>query len=266
MKKLLTVVLAIAMIASIACVAASAASTGKIVAGSVTVEEGTAVADVKVSFADLSKKIKAATATIEVTGGATMTPIALDENGDATDDPEEIAMIAPVHDRILTSGILGWADLSEDGTTTGFVWVDPMGATDSTDLFTLKVNIPEDAKAGDTYEVKIGLTTEPESYLDSSQNEMEMTAVNATITVIAKTIITDKPTDEVTDAPDTDEPTQAPTDAPDTDAPVTDAPTQAPTNNGGQSAPSTGDAAIVVVVAMVVALGTAIVVKKVNVK
>lgn len=250
MKKLLTVVLAIAMIASIACVAAFA--------------EGEELNKVTIKAGD-----------VEIAEGATeiQVPIIIEythDNGFAAMKINNVEIEgATFKEKVKAEGIFAYA-LGDGAEMLAVANIDdnanmisiPSGTTVATYTFTLA----EAAKAGDEFTVVITPGTSDE-FCDATEdaNNLEPVVAEGKITVVAAT----------TEAPVT---TEEPT--PDTSAPVSDSDTSKGDDTSKKDddtskkdddkkpnpAPSTGDAAIVVVAAMIVALGTAIVVKKVNVK
>ena len=116
-------------------------------------------------------------------------------------------------------------------------------------LCTVTFTLPEGAKAGDTYSVSV--TYSEDDTLDMNLESYKgFTMINGTISVVEKSVPSD-PT------------TEAPKDDPTTEAPKADDTTKKADDN---KSAATGDMIAVVAAVMVVALGAAIVVKKVNVK
>ena len=116
-------------------------------------------------------------------------------------------------------------------------------------LCTVTFTLPEGAKAGDTYSVSV--TYSEDDTLDMNLESYKgFTMINGTISVVEKSV----PSDSTTEAPKDD---------PTTEAPKADDTTEKPDDN---KSAATGDMIAVVAAVMVVALGAAIVVKKVNVK
>ena len=123
-------------------------------------------------------------------------------------------------------------------------------------LCTVTFTLPEGAKAGDTYSVSV--TYSEDDTLDMNLESYKgFTMINGTISVVEKSV----PSDTTTEAPKDDPTTEAPkTD--DTTKKADDTTKKADDNKSA----ATGDMIAVVAAVMVVALGAAIVVKKVNVK
>jgi hypothetical protein len=245
MKKVLTAILLVAMIASIASVAAFADYTPlTITAGAVTVEEGATEAVVPVTVENANALgISSITVTVKA-AGASITAV------DAAD---------------LASGNWIVSDLpAEDATV---MWADiAKGTHDAKVTFAnVKVAIPADAKAGDKIDVQVIVSEDADNYV--SFDEVDDDTVGYGATGVAGSItITEKAAAPVETEPDETKPDETKPDEtkPDeTKAPETKADDK---KDDGKKAPQTGDVAIIVVAAMIVALGTAIVVKKVNVK
>ena len=128
-------------------------------------------------------------------------------------------------------------------------------------LCTVTFTLPEGAKAGDTYSVSV--TYSEDDTLDMNLESYKgFTMINGTISVVAKA----EPSDTTTEAPKPDDTTKMPDDttkkADDTTKKADDTTKKADDNKSA----ATGDMIAVVAAVMVVALGAAIVVKKVNVK
>ena len=116
-------------------------------------------------------------------------------------------------------------------------------------LCTVTFTLPEGAKAGDAYSVSV--TYSEDDTLDMNLESYKgFTMINGTISVVEKSV----PSDTTTEAPKDD---------PTTEAPKADDTTKKADDN---KSADTGDMIAVVAAVMVVALGAAIVVKKVNVK
>ena len=123
-------------------------------------------------------------------------------------------------------------------------------------LCTVTFTLPEGAKAGDTYSVSV--TYSEADTLDMNLESYKgFTMINGTISVVEKSV----PSDTTTEAPKDDNTTEAPK-ADDTTKKADDTTKKADDNKSA----ATGDMIAVVAAVMVVALGAAIVVKKVNVK
>jgi len=266
MKKILTAILVIAMIASIACVAASADDALVITAGEVEAAPGTtATFEVTISnIGELGMGSFLYTAKVEGLTIAKITPAISYGTNQAGEAPaEEVALM--------------WADASK-------------GVKDAEVVVaSYEVEIPADAAIGTEYVITITPDDDPDNFL-SFENDPQTgeqaglggTGVNGKITVV----------EPATDTSDTDTDTQPITEPVGTE-PVGTEPDESGNNNesqdsgeatgseaagsekegsdtekkdDGKKAPQTGDVAIIVVAAMIVALGTAIVVKKVSVK
>ena len=123
-------------------------------------------------------------------------------------------------------------------------------------LCTVTFTLPEGAKAGDAYSVSV--TYSEDDTLDMNLESYKgFTMINGTISVVEKSV----PSDTTTEAPKYDPTTEAPK-ADDTTKKADDTTKKADDNKSA----ATGDMIAVVAAVMVVALGAAIVVKKVNVK
>jgi len=123
-------------------------------------------------------------------------------------------------------------------------------------LCTVTFTLPEGAKAGDAYSVSV--TYSEDDTLDMNLESYKgFTMINGTISVVEKSV----PSDTTTEAPKDDPTTEAPK-ADDTTKKADDTTKKADDNKSAD----TGDMIAVVAAVMVVALGAAIVVKKVNVK
>ena len=123
-------------------------------------------------------------------------------------------------------------------------------------LCTVTFTLPEGAKAGDAYSVSV--TYSEDDTLDMNLESYKgFTMINGTISVVEKSV----PSDTTTEAPKDDPTTEAPK-ADDTTKKADDTTKKADDNKSA----ATGDMIAVVAAVMVVALGAAIVVKKVNVK
>ena len=127
-------------------------------------------------------------------------------------------------------------------------------------LCTVTFTLPEGAKVGDTYSVSV--TYSEADTLDMNLESYKgFTMINGTISVVEKSVPSDttakaEPTDTTAKADDTTKK------ADDTTKKADDTTKKADDNNSA----ATGDMIAVVAAVMVVALGAAIVVKKVNVK
>lgn len=238
MKKLFTAILLVAMIASIASVAAFAEDYQPVaISGeAATVEEGATEATIKVSIANpQGDTLGLGSAFVSITA------------------PEGCQVTAV---KANVPGKTQVGDLPAD--SVNVLWVDPddgaKGA--NVDFLDVTITLPEGAKVGDVLDVVLTASDDPDNYVSLVEVEGDTpgfgaTATNGSVTIVEKKVepvpgpeTTDS--DTVTTAPKADETTKK--------------------ADEGKKAPQTGDVAIIVVAAMIVALGTAIVVKKVNVK
>jgi hypothetical protein len=249
MKKVLTAILLVAMIASIASVAAFADYTPlTITAGAVEVEEGATEAVVPVTVENANALgISSITVTVKA-AGASITAV------DAAD---------------LASGNWIVSDLpAEDATV---MWADiAKGTHDAKVTFAnVKVAIPADAKAGDKIDVQVIVSEDADNYVSFDEVDDDTVGYGATgvagsITIVEKAAPADsesKPADSESKPADESKADESKVDESKADETKAD-----DKKDDGKKAPQTGDVAIIVVAAMIVALGTAIVVKKVNVK
>jgi len=245
MKKLLTAILVVAMIASIASVAAFAAEYQPVTltAEAVTVEEGAteAVVPVKVSNPN-SLGLSAVMVTAKVEGTEITSAVVPSALGGSDEESE----VPAAEVRVL------WANTKTGCPDAEFV------------IAEFTVAIPEGAKAGDVITVEVVASDDVDNYqsfdVDPDLDDTVgygATAVNGSITITEKAADPTEPVDSET------EPTGSETEPAGTETKGADETKKA---DDGKKAPQTGDVAIIVVAAMIVALGTAIVVKKVNVK
>lgn len=244
MKKLFTAILLVAMIASIASVAAFAADYQPVTvsADNITVEEGATEAVVTVKVANpnaLGLSTVLATVKVEGTQVTAVKGLLVGQN-QPNDLPADEA-------RLL------WADTATGTHDAEFAFAE----------FT--VAIPEGAKVGDVLTVEVIVSDDEDNY-QSFDNDADLgdtvgygaTAVNGSITIVEKAVDPEpQPQPQPGPVDGSDKPAESVSDKPEESKKAAE---------GGKKAPQTGDVAIIVVAAMVVALGTAIVVKKVNVK
>ena len=250
MKKLLTAILVVAMIASIAAVASFADYDPlTITAGTVEVEEGATEAIVPITISGIPTELGISSITVTVKAeGTTLSLEGKLAGQNVAGDPAE-------------SVSLMWADVSK-------------GCKEAEVLFAeATVAIPEGAKAGDEITVEVLVSDDPDNYLSFEEVDGDTvgfgaTGVNGKITVVeAKPVDSGSGSGSDSDS-DSDSAIVEPIGSEDQsgEASETEAAGTEGENKGGKTSPQTSDVAIIVVVAMVVALGTAIVVKKVNVK
>lgn len=246
MKKFLSAILVVLMVASVASVAAFAADGAAIHVADVEVEKGTTEVVVPINVENMPE------------GGITSAKIFVSYD-------EKLTVVETILDTVQFTNNATWSPKD----ATPLIWLYIHGTAAQTNdgmLCAVKFAIPDDAKVGDTYAVSVELSAE--DIFDMDEKEVAFEAINGSITVVEPTTAS-----ETTEAPDTEAPdTEAPDDtkaddtkADDTKADDTKAPaaTDKPADN---KAPATGDMVFVVLAVMVVALGAAIVVKKVNVK
>ena len=243
MKKLVTALLAVMMIASLASLAAFA--DGEKTAFHVmdtTVEEGATEVTVTVN--------------IENTPAAGITGAKWFINYD-----EALTLKKAEKGTFTAEGQFGTSQNLTDKPYS-FLWalgIDAVKVDGS--LCTVTFTLPEGAKAGDTY--KVSVTYSADDTLDMNlESYKDITMIDGTISVVAKA----EPSDTTTEAPKPDDTTKMPDDTtkmPDDTTKKADDTTKKADDN---KSAATGDMIAVVAAVMVVALGAAIVVKKVNVK
>ena len=230
MKKLVTALLAVMMIASLASLAAFADGETTLRVMDATVEEGATEVTVTVNIEN--------TPAAGITGAKWF-----------IDYDEALTLTKAQKGTFTAEGQFGTSQNLTDKPYS-FLWALGTDAVkEDGSLCTVTFALPEGAKVGDTYTVSVDYS--PADTLDMDLNGYEGFAkVAGTITVVAKA------PDTTTEAPKTDDTTEAPKADDTTEAPKAD----------DNKAPATGDMIAVVAAVMVVALGAAIVVKKVNVK
>ena len=244
MKKLVTALLAVMMIASLASLAAFA--DGEKTAFHVmdtTVEEGATEVTVTVN--------------IENTPAAGITGAKWFINYD-----EALTLKKAEKGTFTAEGQFGTSQNLTDKPYS-FLWaLGTAAVTEDGSLCTVTFTLPEGAKVGDTY--KVSVTYSADDTLDMNLESYKgFTMIDGTISVVAKA----EPSDTTAKAEPTDttakaEPTDTTKKADDTTKKADDTTKKADDNKSA----ATGDMIAVVVAVMVVALGAAIVVKKVNVK
>ena len=239
MKKLVTALLAVMMIASLASLAAFADGATAFHVMDTTVEEGATEVTVTVN--------------VENTPAAGITGAKWFINYD-----EALTLKKAEKGTFTAEGQFGTSQNLTDKPYS-FLWAlgtDAVKVDGS--LCTVTFTLPEGAKAGDTYSVSV--TYSEDDTLDMNLESYKgFTMINGTISVVEKSV----PSDTNTEAPKDDPTTEAPKDDPTTEAPKADDTTKKADDN---KSAATGDMIAVVAAVMVVALGAAIVVKKVNVK
>lgn len=243
MKKLVTALLAVMMIASLASLAAFA--DGEKTAFHVmdtTVEEGATEVTVTVN--------------IENTPAAGITGAKWFINYD-----EALTLKKAEKGTFTAEGQFGTSQNLTDKPYS-FLWaLGTAAVTEDGSLCTVTFALPEGAKAGDTYSVSV--TYSEADTLDMNLESYKgFTMINGTISVVEKSVpsgtTTEAPAPGSTEEPKPQEPTATATAEPKAD----DTTKKADDNKSA----ATGDMIAVVAAVMVVALGAAIVVKKVNVK
>ena len=242
MKKLVTALLAVMMIASLASLAAFADGATAFHVMDTTVEEGATEVTVTVN--------------VENTPAAGITGAKWFINYD-----EALTLKKAEKGTFTAEGQFGTSQKLTDKPYS-FLWAlgtDAVKVDGS--LCTVTFTLPEGAKAGDTY--KVSVTSSADDTLDMNlESYKDITMIDGTISVVAKA----EPSDTTTEAPKPDDTTKMPDDttkkADDTTKKADDTTKKADDNKSA----ATGDMIAVVAAVMVVALGAAIVVKKVNVK
>ena len=242
MKKLVTALLAVMMIASLASLAAFADGATAFHVMDTTVEEGATEVTVTVN--------------VENTPAAGITGAKWFINYD-----EALTLKKAEKGTFTAEGQFGTSQKLTDKPYS-FLWalgIDAVKVDGS--LCTVTFTLPEGAKAGDTY--KVSVTYSADDTLDMDlESYKDITMIDGTISVVAKA----EPSDTTTEAPKPDDTTKMPDDttkkADDTTKKADDTTKKADDNKSA----ATGDMIAVVAAVMVVALGAAIVVKKVNVK
>ena len=228
MKKLVTALLAVMMIASLASLAAFADGATAFHVMDTTVEEGATEVTVTVN--------------VENTPAAGITGAKWFINYD-----EALTLKKAEKGTFTAEGQFGTSQNLTDKPYS-FLWAlgtDAVKVDGS--LCTVTFTLPEGAKAGDTYSVSV--TYSEDDTLDMNLESYKgFTMINGTISVVEKSV----PSDTTTEAPKPDDTTKK---ADDTTKKADD-----------NKSAATGDMIAVVAAVMVVALGAAIVVKKVNVK
>lgn len=236
MKKLVTALLAVMMIASLASLAAFADGATAFHVMDTTVEEGATEVTVTVN--------------VENTPAAGITGAKWFINYD-----EALTLKKAEKGTFTAEGQFGTSQKLTDKPYS-FLWalgIDAVKVDGS--LCTVTFTLPEGAKAGDTY--KVSVTYSADDTLDMNlESYKDITMIDGTISVVAKA----EPSDTTTEAPKPDDTTKMPDD---TTKKADDTTKKADDDN---KSAATGDMIAVVAAVMVVALGAAIVVKKVNVK
>ena len=233
MKKLVTALLAVMMIASLASLAAFADGATAFHVMDTTVEEGATEVTVTVN--------------VENTPAAGITGAKWFINYD-----EALTLKKAEKGTFTAEGQFGTSQNLTDKPYS-FLWAlgtDAVKVDGS--LCTVTFTLPEGAKAGDTYSVSV--TYSEDDTLDMNLESYKgFTMINGTISVVEKSV----PSDTTTEAPKDDPTTEAPK-ADDTTKKADDTTKKADDNKSA----ATGDMIAVVAAVMVVALGAAIVVKK----
>ena len=208
-------------------------------AGEVTAEIGATevVVPITVSGIDAILGIGSVLVTVKVEG-ATIKEIA---QADLTTGNWEVGALTD-------SGTVLWADITTGSKAPSVVFAN------------VTVTLPAELKVDDKLDVQVLVDKDPAMYLSLEEQDGDVVAYGAKAVAGSITIV-DKPVE-------TESQTLAPV-VTDTDVVEPVSETAAATTaaeNDGKHAPQTGDAAIIVVAVMIVALGTAVVVKKVSAK
>ena len=242
MKKLVTALLAVMMIASLASLAAFADGATAFHVMDTTVEEGATEVTVTVN--------------VENTPAAGITGAKWFINYD-----EALTLKKAEKGTFTAEGQFGTSQKLTDKPYS-FLWAlgtDAVKVDGS--LCTVTFTLPEGAKAGDTY--KVSVTYSADDTLDMNlESYKDITMIDGTISVVAKA----EPSDTTTEAPKPDDTTKMPDDTTKMPDDTTKMPDDTTKKADDNKSAATGDMIAVVAAVMVVALGAAIVVKKVNVK
>lgn len=234
MKRIFAVLLAVVVLSSMAVIATSAAGA-TLTVDAVEVVEGTTEAVVNVV---LSENAKITSLKADVAYDDTKITLTSIKKGDVV--KEYGGQYVNSETISVNPQVIYWVIATEDTEMGGSV-------------ATMTFKLPEDAKAGDKFDLTLKVYAEDTKNV--AKEEVAVEAISGSISVVAKT---EAPTEAPTE-------TEAPTAAP-TEAPKTEAPTEAPTSKAPNKNPQTADMAVIAFAVMVVALGTAVVVKKVSAK
>lgn len=254
MKKILSAVLVVLMIASMASVAAFAADAPTLTVSSAEVAVGTTEVKVDIILSNNPGEVTSVAFDLDYPEG--VAPV-LSEDTDAASGLHYLSTSA---EGALFSSLPVW---SLEGTKpVKFIGAEALKAVKDDGLVaSINFSIPADAKVGDTFEITIA--ADKANCTDGQSEEIEFATVNGIITVVEATSETESSATE-TSATDTSATDTSATDTSATDTSASD--TESTKAPDAPVAPPTGDMVFVVLAVMVVALGAAIVVKKVNVK
>ncbi len=248
MKKIISVLCVVAMLATLACVGVAADGEKFVItatAGTVNPGDDTLVVEVK-----------------GILNEGTLAGYTFDVSYDSS------AMVLTGAEKGEANGGMYQNSKNVDENPYRIIWVgiDEVPTGKEFPIATLTFKLAAPAEVGSTYTVNFAFDPD-NAPIDIDDQPVEAFLTEAVVVEVAEPA-TDAPATDApaTDAPKTDAPaTDAPkTDAPATEAPATDAPATTANNNNGT--PQTGDMMLVVAILMVVALGAAVVVKKVNAK
>lgn len=248
MKKILSVLCAVVMIASLACLSAFADDAkATITLSAQPVEVGATQLAVDINY-DIADGITVVGATFNFEYNADVMGVNADLTGAKTNKP--------------AGGFYTWSQYATENPYM-LVWANLEGVEGAGSFGTLYFDLKEAAVEGAEYTVTLVI----DAVVDVNDVDMTADTVGENASAVAAAATTAAP--ETTVAPATDAETTV---APATDA-KTDAKTEAATTTvapattkAPDKATQTGDMMFVVVAVMVVALGAAVVVKKVNVK
>lgn len=253
MKKILSVLCVLAFVASFACIGVSAddaTATFSLVAAEVAEGETTLTVDLVANLADGAEVAQA---------------------GFLVTVPENLTL-TKCEQKYMTGSFI--TSQTIDTNPYMILWVVgtaslPVGETV---IATLTFDLPADAAEGDVYDLTLAF--EPDNGPANISSEDLVASGAAAIVASEIKYVAEAPATEAS----SETPTETESEAPATEAPATEAPaatttaapatttTEAPATTKAPAAAQTGDMMFVVAAVMVVALGAAVVVKKVNVK
>lgn len=256
MKKIISVLCVLAMMASFACIGASAADvpvTFSVVADDVKPGDTEINAMLVVTLPEGATGYELGAFKLEVAYDASKMALTLNEDDELDWQVKGTTMTSPSPD--VNPYTIIWADTNARFKSAG-----------ANDAVALKFTLAKAAEIGDTFEINVtinealSLASKDGTYVEVAYDAAAIPVVNFASTVAAPATTTAA----ATTVADT---TVADTTAADTTAAPADDTTAAPaTTKAPDKATQTGDMMFVVVAVMVVALGAAVVVKKVNVK
>lgn len=257
MKKIISVLCVLAMMASFACIGASAADvpvTFSVVADDVKPGDTEINAMLVVTLPEGATGYELGAFKLDVAYDASKMALTLNEDDELDWQVKGTTMTSPTPDTNPYTVI--WADTNARFKSAG-----------ANNAVALKFTLAKAAEVGDTFEINVtvnealSLASKDGTYQEVAYDAAAIPVVNFASTVVAPATTTAAATTvadtTVADTTVADETTAAPAD----DTTAAPATTKAP-----DKATQTGDMMFVVVAVMVVALGAAVVVKKVNVK